>query len=312
MDYKKNADNKAMPSASAKILIGNETLNRETKNSYDRVNAPLDCEVMELLYMIRMSIGCCALSGSAALCELLHQMDPSQISEKVKDIRRVTKNNDVDFFVPLFPNLQNAKERKVFPNDEKLKTFHELFETKIVPGLRNFQYNGPEQKGERRRYNFPGIHSMIELIPKNGRPKVQIIVLDKIVSVGLGDWDNEIPKRFDINIVKLKVDYEGPQNLKPIVTFVDPTGKDCLKQGCFDYVVHPHQDFEICQARIVKYIQERHFTMRSLAFDNRMAELTKRDWLMHARRSQCSQLIRLMLEEKEAELLERNKEHKQR
>ena len=270
--------------------------------------APLNPKIMEFLCLIRSRIGPCALSGSAALSQLLHERDSPTESAVIKKVRKLRKNNDIDFFVPQCPNVQNCYEGKKIVEKERFKSFHDSLHECILPHVRGFRCKGLITADEicleadsktALNYDFlsltPGIRDMLEVETPGKGPNIQIIILDRIVHPGEGTWDDTIPEDFDLNIVKLKVECKGLHDLRPKLAFVDPTAEACLEEGTFDYEVRPNQSHERCKNRIQKHLG-RGFTIRSLRFDRRITSLGREQWCNDARKDLRLKLLRQLME----------------
>ena len=291
------------------ILTGNcEIFSDPSHPTSGDSEAPLNKKLIQFVQAIRRNIGRCAVSGSAALAELLHQMNLSGTSSETQQLWKLSENNDVDLFVPLNPNLQKQAEGQDTSDDERLATFHELFESRIVPQFpthvceRQHPCDFKTMDSEAFRAckcSFlslsPGMNDILQADMRDGKPKVQIVVLAKTVAIEEGSWDDVIPQDFDINVVKLRVDFPHLHNpWQPEVSFVDVTAEDCLKNGCFDYVVRPAQKHSRCADRMHKHI-ERGFTVRSLSFDRRVCRLGTADWCNDARSDMCLPFLQQMM-----------------
>lgn len=273
--------------------------------TYDPKAPPLSQDVMKFLCCIRSHIGSCAVSGSAALSQVLYERNSPKESTVIQKLRKLTKNNDIDFFVPLYPNLQSYREGKKIPTGVMYAKFYPLLREYVLPQFPHFRCEGssldklPEQSKKALEYNFlslsPGLHEIIDMHTPGNGPNIQIIVLHTIVYPHQGTWDDVITENFDINIVKLKVGCKSLHDLRPQLAFVDPTAAACLEEGTFDYVVRPAQNYKLCESRIRKYLN-RGFLLRSLRFDPRLPELGKNEWCNLARKSLCTKMLQKMME----------------
>ena len=267
-----------------------------TSPTYDSSQAPLNCKVLRLVRSIRTTIGRCAVSGSAALCELLYQKDLSHTTDEVRNLRSVVQHNDIDLFVPYLPNLQKIVEGKAVDEEEKYSTFRCLFVTKVLPNfdISGFQPQEPEievgddeaentENALHYRYTslWPGIREILQLTLPGVEAQVQIVVLDRVVLPCQGYWDNVIPMEFDINVVKLRVDCEGSRKEPPKISFVDETAEDCLQRAEYIYKVPPAQSYNQCAKRICKY-NNKGFSLRTIIFDDRIPTASIKHWVDHA------------------------------
>ena len=262
---------------------------------YDAFNAPLNVDVLMFIQIMRDSVfPSCAVAGSAALHQILYEVDPQKTTPKIRKLCSLSDHNDVDVFVPRYPYLQRRQNGESVADEHLKREFLEVFLDGTVELFENFHTTSrskvrcrhiEEPYYSNHNYSFlslwPGISDVIEvqLKKQNAVHKIQITVVDRIVD---GDWEEIIPKAFDINVVKLKVRIDHRNFYRPTVFFVDPSARQSLIDASFDYVVSPAQDFHQSRLRIEKYLN-RGFTIRSLTFDRRIPHLWREHWLSQAR-----------------------------
>ena len=256
---------------------------------------------MMLFRILQDTITNCTIAGSAALHEMLHQMPPSTNNrDPLHRLRTLACHNDIDCFVPRFPNRLLKYQNRPFNEEALDEDFETILRRRIIPQF-EFYFSTHRKpvtilrrqtmlvRDERRHpYHMinliPGIYQIInlDLGGPDGQCPFQCIVLKG----NTNDFPRYAVKNFDANIVMLRVDVSQqctPQDSYfPLVRHLSCRGRECLQKGCFDYIVRPGHTFRESKARISKYLQ-RGFYMRSLAFDDRIIEMWKGAWLAEAR-----------------------------
>jgi hypothetical protein len=274
------------------------------KYAYDSRRAPLSWEVLLFFNIIKQWATHCALAGGAVLAEIVYQSRQCQgCSSPVRwKMQQHTAIGDVDFFVPVEPNLvrkfykdsrgsdKDGGDKRSFPQllrDEVLPSFNAIMGKKNILGelkiRKTITCEKKDQEGGQRkehRYNIHGISSIFELEFESRADvkKLQIICLHSLPEYVGESWESSVVRKFDIDIVKNIATTDPCNPLFPQVKFDNPSALESFQGGNFVYTIQPCAQFAVTFNRIRKYIK-RGFYLKELKFDTRVTPFWKQTFI---------------------------------
>jgi hypothetical protein len=106
----------------------------EALRPYDPFTSPLNLNAMMLFRILQDTITNCTIAGSAALHEMLHQMPPSANNrDPLHRLRTLACHNDIDCFVPRFPNRLLKYQNRPFNEEALDEDFETILRRRIIP-----------------------------------------------------------------------------------------------------------------------------------------------------------------------------------
>ena len=80
----------------------------------------------------------CAVAGSAALHQILCEVDPQKTNPKIRKLCSLSDHNNVDVFVPCYPHLQRRQNGESIADEHLKREFLEVFLDGTVELFENF------------------------------------------------------------------------------------------------------------------------------------------------------------------------------